>query len=77
MQTKAKEIPKIPIEELATGVSTLLKKGLSEVKNNFYISLAIVLSEHGIPTQMYKYYASKIGKELNRRKKLKNNKGTP
>lgn len=74
---KAGEIPKIPTEELATEVSRLLKKEVLEVKNNFYISLAVVLSGHKIPTRMYRHYASKIGKELSRRKQLKNSKGTP
>lgn len=65
------EIKKPFIKELVEKVSPLLKKKVLEVENNYYISLAVVLSEYKIPTKMYNYYASRIGKELNKRKQLK------
>lgn len=77
MKAKSREIPKISVNDLANEVSKLLKEKELKIENNFYISLAAVLSKYQIPTKMYYYFASEIGKELSVRKRLKNSKGTP
>ncbi len=66
---KAREIPKIPLEQLTEEVAQKIKE-----ITRFRIALAFVLDGHNIPVKMWPWYALKIGTALNKRKQFKKQK---
>ena len=59
-----KEIPKIPIEQLAEEVAVKLRE-----TKRFRLALAFILDDYNIPIKMWPWYSSKVGTALNKRKR--------